>query len=81
MERESKALTVHVRELISAGALPCEDCVVTWYGPGRGRHCSACGQRILGTDHEIQCDVAGGGTIYFHQACYEVWQSALAAKS
>jgi len=54
---------------------------VTWYGPGRGRRCSACSQRILGTDREIECDVTGGDTIYFHQACYEAWQSARAPES
>ena len=51
---------------------------MTWYGHGRGRRCAACDQRILGTDSEIECDVPGGGTIYFHHACYEVWHSALA---
>jgi hypothetical protein len=33
----------------------------------------------LGTDAEIECDVPGGGTIRFHQACYDVWHSALKA--
>ena len=80
MEREREALRVRIQELMSAGTLPCEDCVVTWYGRGRGRRCAACDQRILGTDSEIECDVPGGGTIYFHHACYEVWHSALATK-
>ena len=78
MERE--ALRVHVQGLMSAGSLPCEDCVVTWYGRGRGRRCAVCDQRILGTDNEIECDVPGGDTVYLHRACYEVWQSALAAQ-
>ena len=78
MERESEALRVHIQALMSAGTLPCEDCVVTWYGRGRGRRCSACDQRILGIDNEIECDVPGGGTIYFHHACHEIWHSVLA---
>ena len=36
--------------------------------------------RILATDTEIECDVAGTGTIFFHLACYDAWQSVLAAK-
>jgi hypothetical protein len=74
---EPQELLVRIQQLMAAGTLPCEDCVVTWYGSGRGRHCAACDQRILGTDAEIECDVPGGGTIYFHQPCYDVWHSAL----
>jgi hypothetical protein len=66
---EPEVLLVRIQQRIAAGILPCADCVVTLYGSGRGRRC----------DGEIECDVPGGGTIYFHQACYEVWQSALAA--
>ena len=81
MERERESLRLHIQERMSAGTLPCEDCVVAWYGHGRGSRCAACDQRILGIDSEIACDVPGGGTIYFHQECYEVWQSALATKA
>ena len=70
-------LLARIQQRMSDGTLPCADCVVTWYGPGRGRHCAACDRRILGTDREIECDVPAGGTIYFHQACYEVWHSCL----
>jgi hypothetical protein len=76
---EPEVLLVRIQQRIAAGILPCADCVVTLYGSGRGRRCAACEHRILGSDGEIECDVPGGGTIYFHQACYEVWQSALAA--
>ena len=54
--------------------------MVTWYGHGRDRHCAACDRRILATDTEIECDVPGTGTIFFHLACYDAWQSVLAAK-
>jgi hypothetical protein len=70
-------LLSRIQQRMTAGTLPCVDCVVTWYGPGRGRHCAACDHRILGSDPEIECDVPGGGTIYFHHACYDVWHSAL----
>jgi hypothetical protein len=74
---EAQAPLARIRQRMVAGTLPCEDCIVTWYGAGRSRHCAACDQRILGTDTEIECDVRGGGTIYFHQACYDIWHSAL----
>ena len=59
-------LHVRIQELMSRGDLPCEDCIVTWYGAGQGRRCAACDQRILSRDMEIECDVPGGGTIHFH---------------
>lgn len=80
MDSGQEGLRVRIQDLITGGTLPCDDCVVTWYGEGRGRHCAACDQRILGSDTEIECDVPGGGTIYFHLQCYDLWQSVLAAK-
>jgi hypothetical protein len=74
---QPQELLARVQQHLAAGTLPCEDCVVTWYGSGSTHECAACDQRILGTDTEIECDLPGGGTIYFHQACYEVWHSAL----
>jgi hypothetical protein len=73
------ALLVRIQERMGAGTLPCEDCVVTWYGPGRGLPCAVCDRPLRGTPDEIECDVHGGGTIYFHRACHTLWQSALAA--
>lgn len=80
MNGDWDALHARIQSLVTTGGLPCEDCVVAWYGEGRGRHCAACGERILGTDTEIECDVPGGGTIHFHLRCYDAWQSVLAAK-
>jgi hypothetical protein len=77
---EAEPLRVRVKELMTAGALPCEDCLVTWYGDGQGRRCAVCERRILRVDTEIECDVPGGGTIHFHLACYDVWQTVLTGK-
>ena len=74
------SLRSRIRDLVTAGDLPCDDCVVAWYGDGRGRRCAGCDQRILGSDAEIECDVPGGGTISFHLACYTLWQETLTAK-
>jgi hypothetical protein len=80
MAEDRNALQTRIQSLMTSGDLPCEDCVVTWYGQGRDRHCAACERRILATDTEIECDVPGTGTVFFHLACYDAWQSVLAAK-
>lgn len=71
-------LRARITERIASGALPRENCLVTWYGPGRGNRCVACDERILGTDIEVACDLPGEGTIYFHSPCYDLWHAALA---
>src|SRR5437867_9416305 len=38
-------LMVRIQDGITSGRLPKADCVVTWYGEGRGQHCTACDQR------------------------------------
>jgi hypothetical protein len=76
---EPDALPVRIQQRMADGTLPCEDCVVTWYGSGHGRQCAACDQRILEPDTAIDCDVPGGGTIHFHLRCYELWHSLLAS--
>jgi hypothetical protein len=80
MADEIDSLRVRVQELVTTGGLPCQDCLVTWYGEGRGHRCAACDQRILDSDMEIECDVPGGDTIHFHLACYGVWQATIAGK-
>jgi hypothetical protein len=80
MAEDRDALQMRIQGLMTSGDLPCEDCVVTWYGQGRDRHCAACDRRILATDTEIECDVPESGSIFFHLACYDAWQAVLAAK-
>jgi hypothetical protein len=75
MERTD--LVLRITERMTAGTLPCVDCVVTWFGSGRGRPCTVCDQPILETDIETECDLPGGGTICFHRACYLLWRNAL----
>jgi hypothetical protein len=75
MERDE--LVLRITERMAAGTLPCEDCVVTWYGQGRGRPCAACDQPIRPIDIETECDLPGGVTICFHRACYLLWHDAL----
>ena len=77
---DPEMLLVRIQQRMATGTLPCEDCVVTWYGAGLGRPCAVCDQRILSTE-EVECDIPGGGTIYFHRACYDVWHEALTRTS
>jgi hypothetical protein len=67
------ALTHAIRQRIRAGTLPKQDCRMTWYGPGRQSLCKACDQPVRPEDVEVECDLPTGGTIIFHQSCYEVW--------
>ena len=76
---DKNELRARIKALLACGALPGEDCVVTWYGPGRGNRCAACDERILATDIEVACDLPGGGTLYFHSPCYDLWHAALPA--
>lgn len=70
-------LRTRIRTSIRDGCLPGVDCLVTWYGPGRGQLCEACGHRMLGSDLAVECDLPDGGTIRFHAPCYEIWRSEL----
>jgi hypothetical protein len=65
-----------IRRRILAGDLPKEHCRMTWYGPGKGAICVACKLPITAEDVEVECDLAGGGTLRFHRRCYEVWSEA-----
>ena len=64
-----------IRRSIMAGTLPKQHCRMTWYGPGRHSLCVACDQPIRPEEVEVECDRPTGGTITFHQACYEIWSS------
>ena len=66
-------LTQTIRQKVLAGTLPQQYCRMTWYGPGRGSTCIACDLPIRSTDVEVECDLPSGGTITFHQRCYEIW--------
>jgi hypothetical protein len=62
-----------MREGIRSDCLPDVDCLVTWFGPGRGEVCVVCASRILGSDVSVACDLPGGRTVQFHARCYEKW--------
>ena len=70
---QSDDLKQKIRQRIVAGKLPRQHCRMTWYGPGRESICVACDRPIRPDDVEIECDVPTGGTIRFHQQCYEIW--------
>jgi hypothetical protein len=72
-----EALVARIRERMSAGTLPCEDCVVTWFGEGRDHRCAVCDEPITAPDTEIECDLPGGGSLHFHAPCFDLWHAAL----
>ena len=62
-----------IRRRVADGSLPKDECLVTWYSPGRGERCAVCERRILGTENGMHCDHSGGWTVHFHQHCYVLW--------
>jgi hypothetical protein len=72
-------LRAMIQESVTCGRLPKVDCVVTWYGLGRGQLCAACNQRILGSEVGVDCDLSDGSTLRLHARCYTLWHSLLQA--
>jgi hypothetical protein len=68
-------MRTHIRESVQDGRLPSADCLVTWFGHGRGELCAVCARRILGSEVSVECDVAEGDAVWFHAACYDLWLS------
>ena len=66
-------LRMTIREKLERGALPREKCQVTWFGPGAGDACVACGREISRHGIECECEQAVGGVLRFHQSCFAVW--------
>lgn len=71
-------LRARIRDYVRDGLLPSADCLIAWYGPGRGQVCEACTGRILGRELAVECELRGGTTIWFHASCYGIWRSVLA---
>ena len=72
-------LRTRIRDRIRDGSLPGVQCLVAWFGSGRGQRCGACTERILGTELAVECDQSSGATIWFHARCYDLWHAALEA--
>ena len=70
---DQSALRARVSRLLLSGALP--KTVPEWRvgGPGSGRECRACLERIATSDLEVQVD----DTLAFHPSCYLVWVEAV----
>ena len=62
-----------VREMLTTGALPCEDPAGTWAGRGDGRWCVACREPIVSDDIEFEVVLESGTTILLHRACHLIW--------
>jgi hypothetical protein len=65
-----------VQEGIRNGRLPKIDCLVTWFGIGRGQICAACASRILGSEVAVECELPDWPILWFHARCYDVWLAA-----
>jgi hypothetical protein len=72
-------LRERIRNGIEKGRVPSVECLVTWFGPGRGEVCVVCSSRILGSELAIECDLRTGNTAWFHAPCYDLWLSVRGA--
>ena len=68
-----EAVRVRVRELITSGDLTCEEPEQTWAGPGEGKPCAGCWQRIPPSETEYEVVLPSGRTVFFHRACHDIW--------
>jgi hypothetical protein len=70
---EESEVTVKIRSKLTDGTLPREKCQITWFGPGTGKPCDACGRFVTAADIECECDHPNGAVIRFHKLCFAVW--------
>jgi hypothetical protein len=70
---EDQALAAMIRNRMTAGTLPRDECTGTWYGFGNGRSCSGCDRPIAASDVEVECDLSDGTTVRFHRLCFDLW--------
>jgi hypothetical protein len=45
----------------------------TWAGPGSGRACSGCDEKIERSEHEYEIAFADTLAFWFHGACHAAW--------
>jgi hypothetical protein len=62
-----------VREMVTTGALPCEDPASLWGGMGDGKRCAACAEPIRVGEVEFEAVLASGWKILLHRPCYVIW--------
>ena len=74
-ERRVRALA---QDRLRAGALPRDQQERTWAGPGDGRACDLCDNRIIPDDTEYELQFARPDrplVVRFHRLCLAVWES------
>jgi hypothetical protein len=67
-----------IKEKLATGLLPRRAVQKTFYGPGVGKPCVACGRTITSQHIEVEADFDGGPTLRFHSACFDAWRCACA---
>ena len=69
------ALTIRrrVREMITTGALPCDDLAGLWADMGDGKRCAACTEPIGAGEVEYEVNLTSGKKVLLHQACHAIW--------
>jgi hypothetical protein len=66
---EDNAVRRRIREMITTGALPCEDPPHLWAGHGDGKRCAGCAEPVTSGDIEYETALTSGKMIPLHRRC------------
>jgi hypothetical protein len=75
---EEQRLIALAQDKLRAGILPRDQQERTWAGPGEGRACDMCGNRIVSedTEYELQFHRPGAPLVVrFHRLCLAAWEA------
>jgi hypothetical protein len=83
MDDHQETLRAKARAAIRAGKLPGRRPERTWGGPGGGKVCSVCDERVGSDESEFEVEFADDGTQqtrnHLHVRCLAAWEHELAA--
>lgn len=67
---------VNIRQKFQSDALRRDDHDKMWFRRGTGTPCNACDLPIAESEMEIDADFSDGQTLWFHNHCFRMWETA-----
>jgi hypothetical protein len=71
---KADTIRARVRQLLEAGALPCDEDGKVWAGRGVGTHCVACDEPIAATEVEFEVELTSSTVLRLHRQCHAIWR-------
>ena len=65
-------LVARIRAKLASDRLPKEGLLETFGGPSSGQPCSACDEKIIAAEAEIEASSADGRQRFFHPRCFNL---------